>query len=39
MAKKHLSEDEIKYIVSADSSTAQKEIHALTQETKELKKV
>lgn len=38
MAKKHLSEDEIKYIVSADSSTAQKEIHALTQETKELKK-
>lgn len=38
MAKKYLSEDEIKYIVSADSSTAQKEIHALTQETKELKK-
>lgn len=38
MAKKHLSEDEIKYIVSADSSTAQKEIHALTQKTKELKK-
>lgn len=37
MAKKHLSEDEIKYIVSAETSKAQQEIHALTKETKQLK--
>lgn len=38
MGKKHLSEDEIKYIVSAESSQAQREIHELTKATKELKK-
>lgn len=38
MGKKHLSEDEIKYIVSAESSQAQQEIHELTKATKELKK-
>lgn len=37
MAKKHLSEDEIKYIVSAETSKAQEEIHSLTKETKKLK--
>lgn len=38
MAKKHLSEDEIRYIISAESSEAQKAVHALTQENKALKK-
>lgn len=38
MSKKHLSEDEIRYIVSAETGKAQQEIHALTKETKELKK-
>lgn len=38
MAKKHLSEDEIRYIISAESSEAQKAVHALTQENKFLKK-
>lgn len=38
MGKKHLSEDEIKYIVSAESSQAQRDIHELTKATKELKK-
>ena len=38
MGKKHLSEDEIKYIVSAESGQAQREIHELTKATKELKK-
>ncbi len=38
MGKKHLSEDEIKYIVSAESSQAQQEIHELTKATKKLKK-
>lgn len=38
MGKKHLSEDEIKYIVSAETSKAQQEIHALTKETSTLKK-
>lgn len=38
MGKKHLSEDEIKYIVSAESSQAQQDIHELTKATKELKK-
>lgn len=35
---KHLSEDEIKVIISAETAEAQQEIHALTKETKELKK-
>jgi hypothetical protein len=35
---KHVSEDEIKYMVSADSSKAQAEIHDLIKVTKELKK-
>nr|DAX79695.1 MAG TPA: tail tape measure [Caudoviricetes sp.] len=38
MSKKHLSEDEIRYIVSAETGKAQQEIHALTKETKGLKK-
>lgn len=38
MSKKHLSEDEIRYIVSAETRKAQQEIHALTKETKDLKK-
>lgn len=38
MSKKHLSEDEIKYIVSAETGKAQQEIHALAKETKNLKK-
>lgn len=38
MAKKHLSEDEIKYIISCDSSKSQEEIHKLMTETKALKK-
>lgn len=38
MGKKHLSEDKIKYVVSADSSEAQEEIHDLIKATKELKK-
>lgn len=33
---KHLSEDEIKFIMSVESSQAQQEIHKLTKETKEL---
>lgn len=37
MAKKHLSEDEIKYVISAESSKAQEEIHQLTKETKKLR--
>lgn len=37
MAKKHLSEDEIRYVISAESSKAQKEIYALSKATKELK--
>lgn len=35
---KRLTEDEIKYIISAESSEAQKAIHSLTQEGKALKK-
>ncbi|HCJ27466.1 MAG TPA: hypothetical protein DHW41_21940 [Bacteroides ovatus] len=35
---KHLSEDEIKYIVSAETSKAQQEIHSLTKATSTLKK-
>lgn len=38
MAKKHLSEDEIKLIISGDSSKLQEELHTLTKETKALKK-
>lgn len=38
MGKKHLSEDEIKYIVSAESSQAQRDIHELTKATKQLNK-
>ncbi|MFQ9234882.1 MAG: hypothetical protein ACLU3W_10180 [Bacteroides ovatus] len=38
MGKKHLSEDEIKYIVSAESSQAQRDIHELTKVTKLLNK-
>lgn len=38
MAQKHLSEDEIKYIVSAETSDAQKEVYKLTTETKKLEK-
>ena len=38
MGKKHLSEDKIRYIVSAESSQAQKDIHELTKATKQLKK-
>lgn len=38
MAKKHLSEDEIKYIISADSSKLQEELHTLTKDTRSLKK-
>lgn len=38
MGKKHLSEDEIRYIVSAESSQAQRDIHELTKATKQLKK-
>ena len=34
MAKKHLSEDEIKLIISGDSSKLQEELHTLTKETK-----
>lgn len=38
MANKHISEDEIKYIISAESSKAQQEIHALTKATRLLQK-
>lgn len=38
MAKKHLSEDEIRYIISGDSSKLQEELHTLTKDTKALKK-
>lgn len=38
MAKKHLSEDEIKLIISGDSSKLQEELHQLTKETKVLRK-
>ncbi|MEG0890170.1 MAG: hypothetical protein RSH25_17050, partial [Bacteroides sp.] len=38
MANKRISEDEIKYIISAESDRAQKAIHELTKKTKELQK-
>lgn len=37
MAKKHLSEDEIRYVISAETDKAQKEIYALSKATKDLK--
>lgn len=37
MSQKHLSEDEIKYIISAETAKAQKEIYALSKATKDLK--
>lgn len=39
MAKKKLSEDEIRWILSVDSDEAQQGIHKLTKENKELNKV
>lgn len=36
MAQKHISEDEIRYTVTAETAKAQKEIYALQQKTKEL---
>ena len=38
MAQKHLSEDEIRYTVTAETQKAQKEIHQLQQKTKDLSK-
>ena len=38
MANKRLSEDEIRYIVTTETGSAQKEIYALTKKTKELAK-
>lgn len=38
MASKRITEDEIKYIISAESDRAQQAIHALTKKTKELQK-
>lgn len=35
---KHLSEDEIKYIISLNTSKAQEEIHKLTKANKDLQK-
>ena len=37
MASKHISEDEIKYIVDVESSKAQKEIYQLEQQSKKLR--
>lgn len=37
MGKKHLSEDEIRYVISAETDKAQKEIYALSKATKDLK--
>ena len=37
MAKKHRSEDEIRYVISAETEKAQKEIYALSKATKDLK--
>lgn len=37
MANKHISEDEIKYIVDVESSKAQKEIYQLEQQSKKLR--
>lgn len=38
MASKHLSEDEIKYVISADSSKAQQELHSLGKSTAQLRR-
>ena len=38
MANKHLSEDEIKYVISADSSKAQQELHQLGKSTAALRR-
>ena len=38
MANKHLSEDEIKYVISADSSRAQQELHKLGKSTAALRR-
>lgn len=38
MANKHLSEDEIKYVISADSSKAQQELHLLGKSTAALRR-
>lgn len=38
MANKHLSEDEIKYVISADSSRAQQELHKLGKSTADLRR-
>lgn len=38
MASKHLSEDQIKYVITADSSRAQQELHKLSKSTAELRK-
>ena len=38
MAGKHLSEDQIKYVITADSSRAQQELHKLSKSTAELRK-
>lgn len=38
MAGKHLSEDEIKYVISADSSAAQQELHKLGKSTAALRR-
>ncbi|WP_028897844.1 2-oxoacid:ferredoxin oxidoreductase subunit delta [Prevotella sp. HUN102] len=38
MAGKHLSEDEIKYVISADSSKAQQELHQLGKSTAALRR-
>jgi len=38
MAGKHLSEDEIKYVISADSSKAQQELHKLGKSTAVLRR-
>lgn len=38
MAKKHTSEDEIKYIVSVETAKSQEAIYALSKETKKLRK-
>lgn len=38
MAGKHLSEDEIRYVISADSSKAQQELHKLGKSTAELRR-
>ena len=38
MANQRMQEDNIKYVVSAETAKAQQEIHKLSQETKDLAK-